>query len=298
MAKVVFLIPPSHNHMNPTLGLAKELAERGEEVIYFSSEPLRRKIESLGAQFRCYPPINWYGTNGNMNMDSYGLEGLMIQAAGFLYGNKKIAEFMIELVTAESPDYLIHDSYCLWAKQVAKKLGIPAIASVATPVFNSKLKDIDPAGFVKLVLRSADPLLPDKIIDIIADLEIKFKKTYEIEDFCDIFIARETLNIVYTSEYFQTYRDSFDDTYKFVGASIFPRTESLDFPYDKLTGEPLVYIAMGGVVDQHADLYQKCIEALREKPVQVVLSLNKVPENSLQRMPDNFIACKYVPQLE
>lgn len=298
MAKVLFLIPPSHNHMNPTLGVAKELHDRGENVVYFSSETMKRKVESLGASFRPYPELPWYGENSNADTGSYGLEGFIVQAAGFLYGNKKSTEVMVNLVSAEKPDYLVHDSYCLWGKQVAKRLGIPAIASIATPAFNMNIKDIDPKRFVKYVLRSSDPALSDRIGEIIQNLELKFKKSFDIDDFLDIFVAKEALNIVYTSKYFQIYHESFDDSFKFVGASVLPRNETIEFPYERLNGKPVIYIAMGGVVSQHADFYQKCIDAFRTSDVQVILSLGKIDPGSLSGVPEHFILSKYVPQLD
>lgn len=43
MSKVVFLNIPAHGHTNPTLGLVREIVNRGEEIVYFSDEEFRKK---------------------------------------------------------------------------------------------------------------------------------------------------------------------------------------------------------------------------------------------------------------
>ena len=54
MSKVLFFSIPLQGHTNPTLPLVKELVRRGEEVTYYSLEPLRSAIEQIGATFRSY----------------------------------------------------------------------------------------------------------------------------------------------------------------------------------------------------------------------------------------------------
>ncbi len=54
MSKVLFFSLPLQGHTNPSLPLVKELVRRGEEVTYYSLEPLRSAIEQTGATFRSY----------------------------------------------------------------------------------------------------------------------------------------------------------------------------------------------------------------------------------------------------
>lgn len=51
MSKIVFFCIPAHGHTNPTLGVVRELVNRGHEVIYYSYNIMREKIESAGATF-------------------------------------------------------------------------------------------------------------------------------------------------------------------------------------------------------------------------------------------------------
>ena len=48
MARVLFINAGSEGHINPTLQVVEELVSRGEEVVYFSIEAFRERIENRG----------------------------------------------------------------------------------------------------------------------------------------------------------------------------------------------------------------------------------------------------------
>ena len=52
MARVLFINAGSEGHINPTLQVVEELISRGEEVVYFSIEAFRERIEKTGATVR------------------------------------------------------------------------------------------------------------------------------------------------------------------------------------------------------------------------------------------------------
>ena len=43
------LMADRERHINPTIGVVQELISRGEEVVYFSIEAFRERIEMTGA---------------------------------------------------------------------------------------------------------------------------------------------------------------------------------------------------------------------------------------------------------
>ncbi|MCZ8513168.1 glycosyltransferase [Paenibacillus filicis] len=51
MARFLFAVWPSAGHVNPGLPLAKELAERGHEVMFYTSTHFKEKVEATGATF-------------------------------------------------------------------------------------------------------------------------------------------------------------------------------------------------------------------------------------------------------
>ena len=53
MSKIVFFSIAAHGHTNPTIQVVHELVSRGHEVIYYSFEEFKEKIEDTGARCIC-----------------------------------------------------------------------------------------------------------------------------------------------------------------------------------------------------------------------------------------------------
>jgi len=76
--------------------------------------------------------------------------------------------------------------------------------------------------------------------------------------------------------------------------------EQVDFPWERLTGEPLLYASMGTVMNGRADVFRTIVAALtKRKDLQLVLSVgDRVDLDQIGPAPKNAIIVKRVPQLE
>ena len=76
--------------------------------------------------------------------------------------------------------------------------------------------------------------------------------------------------------------------------------EPVDFPWDRITGEPLIYASMGTIVNGRAEVFRAIIAALaKNKGLQLVLSIgNQIDPQQLGPAPKNAIIVKRLPQLE
>jgi len=74
----------------------------------------------------------------------------------------------------------------------------------------------------------------------------------------------------------------------------------VDFPWERLTGEPLIYASMGTMLDDLADVYRTIIAATeKQKGVQLVLSVgDELDPKQIGALPSNTILVKRAPQLE
>ncbi|HEX3045261.1 MAG TPA: amino acid adenylation domain-containing protein [Bacillota bacterium] len=305
MTKAIFFGYPAHGHTNPTLGLVQELVSRGEEVVYYSSEKFRQKIENTGARFRKYPEDILNDDPAAGTIDE-GDEVLTYMANGIVGSGKVIIQRMMEEIQAEKPDYILHDSYAYWGKQIAALLEIPAVSSITVFAFSRKLVEIDPEMFMRNVIRISWERLEKKYktkspISMLDTLSGYIQNIYGLKDFdiMDIVTSREQLNIVYTSRALQVYAEYFNDSFKFVGPSIRPQELAIPFPFEKLSGKPLIYVSMGTIFNKTLDFYQKCLKAFCDSEVQVVMAIGEELEiSSLGEIPANCIVMNYVPQLE
>jgi MGT family glycosyltransferase len=76
--------------------------------------------------------------------------------------------------------------------------------------------------------------------------------------------------------------------------------EKVDFPWDRLTGKPLIYASMGTILNGQADVFRAIIAAVaKNENLQLVLSIgDQVDPKQVGPVPKNAIIAKRVPQLE
>src|SRR5258707_6124259 len=76
--------------------------------------------------------------------------------------------------------------------------------------------------------------------------------------------------------------------------------EKVDFPWGRLTGEPLIYASMGTVMNGRVDVFRAIVAALAmHKDLQLVLSVgDQVGPEQIGPAPSNAIIVKRAPQLE
>jgi MGT family glycosyltransferase len=76
--------------------------------------------------------------------------------------------------------------------------------------------------------------------------------------------------------------------------------EKVDFPWERLTGEPLIYASMGTILNGQADVFRAIVAAVgKNKNLQLVLSIgDQVDPKQIGLVPNNAIIAKQVPQLE
>jgi MGT family glycosyltransferase len=76
--------------------------------------------------------------------------------------------------------------------------------------------------------------------------------------------------------------------------------EKVDFPWDRLTGEPLIYASMGTILNGRVDVFRTITAALaKHRDLQLVLSVGaQVDPQQIGPVPGNTIIVKRAPQLE
>jgi MGT family glycosyltransferase len=76
--------------------------------------------------------------------------------------------------------------------------------------------------------------------------------------------------------------------------------EKVDFPWERLTGEPLIYASMGTILNGRADVFRTIVSAVaKHKGLQLVLSIgDQLDPKQIGPVPSNAIIIKRAPQLE
>jgi MGT family glycosyltransferase len=292
MSRVVFLNVSAGGHIIPTLGLVKELLHRGEEVIYYEIPQYQAEIEALGATFRAYPEIE--NTLPELDSNEFTLVPVLTWTA------REMLPWVLESIRADKPDYIIHDSLCLWGKIAAQLLNIPAINSISTAAFNRQSLSDCPIISQQLPLLFSEESLNMKYF---SQLEQELRETYHIPqmDLIDVFSNLEPVNICYLPRELQPYIEKFDDTFHFVGPCDPVRASEFDFSLEQLSDDQLILISFGNIHDPGIEFYQNCIEAFKDIDVQVLMVISSFTDiEKLGNIPTNFIVQKTgtIPQLK
>jgi len=76
--------------------------------------------------------------------------------------------------------------------------------------------------------------------------------------------------------------------------------EKLDFPWERLTGEPLSYASMGTILNGRLDVFRTIVAGVaKHKDLQLVLSIgDQLDPEQIGPVPKNAIVVKRAPQLE
>ena len=76
--------------------------------------------------------------------------------------------------------------------------------------------------------------------------------------------------------------------------------ENVDFPWERITGEPLIYASMGTILNGRVNVFRTIVAALaKHKDLQLVLSVgDQVDPQEIGPVPNNAIIVKQAPQLE
>lgn len=287
MKKIAAFCIPAHGHTNPMLPVVQELMKRGNQVCFYSFEEFREKIEKTGAVFipcdSFLPKLDEAQEKRlkKVSTTEMTVQDLRITCNMSDFLNKEIQDFQ--------PDIIYTDSVCFWGKLTAQKYKIPMVVSVSTFAFNR---------FSSRYMKSSFAEKADLILGLPrVNRELKKLEAYGYHAKSILSLVgndNSTDSIVYTSVGFQPYGNTFSNHYAFVGPSVFSNAVP-----NKSKEKPLVYISMGTVINDRPDFYNKCVEALRDRDVEVIISCGRYAEfEEMKEVPENIKLYPCVDQLD
>jgi MGT family glycosyltransferase len=283
---------PAAGHINPTLPVVSELVRRGERAVYFATEPFRSRIEATGASFRTYGEQGLF----ERNLSQGGMLGGM---AGLMQTTEEILPALIAQVQEEDPDYLLVEAHAVWGNLLAQFLDVPTATLCSMFAMSEKLLQTRELIDHLYGSASCDAALGGMIgLSIYAETARRVARRYgtKCPGMIDYLGNPQPLNIVFTSREFQIGGDAFDDRYSFVGPSI-PESHG-EPPAGIDSHRPLIYVSMGTMYNDEADLYRECFRAFGNQNMQVVMAVgHRVDRSKLADVPPNFVIREYVPQM-
>jgi MGT family glycosyltransferase len=291
MPKALFFSVPAHGHINPSLPLVAELVRCGHEIIYFTTENYRQRIEATGAAVRVYGGIE----------DDYfevrGLDGSIPQKAALalLTTTKTILPALLEAVNQVKPDYILYDCMCPWGYFVAQIMGLPAVSSAS-------LIPLSPRIILNWrILRLLMPMLAKgfRAGNEANRLSTELGRQYNVKPLTmmNILNAPGDLVISYSSAAYVPLTHTLPDNVKFVGWTMLENNSDEHFVHD--SERPLIYVSLGTVINENKGFYELCITALDDMPYDVLITTGgRFAPDDFGVLPDNITIKAWVPQAQ
>ena len=300
--KLGFICVNLPGHLNPITALARQLQGRNHEVVFLYSSKANGLPCVLGD---IRDPINESRPEVSKLQGDDALAfsvGLMVQRSAAMF------ESLPGMVEATGVDALIIDEIHFYAELAAMKLGIPYIHVAAalhcdysgyTPLsIYGDPHETTPEAIArnrKGVVKFAKMLSNDRVKAYAR--QAGFETDWEDPGFAYSKIACLT----------QTPREfDFENSHR---PSQFHHTgpfhdgkgrEEVKFPWERLTGEPLIYASMGTILNGQPEVFRTIAAGVaKHKGMQLVLSIGEQLEpQQIGPVPSNAIIVKRAPQLE
>ena len=294
-------------HLNPLTTVGQELTRRGHQVTLMAGRPAEKMASRRGLDFI---PL---GIQGDLD---YGIErevkrmGEMMGLDAMWQGSNIVA-LTDRMVARDLPailddnrfDGLIVDQMSVTGFNVASKRNIPMV--IAT---TSLMLTFDPwVPLAATTLRYRDDLyglLRNKAISQI------LKGIHA----CRLFVRRQTVDplqlvfdhtsglarIVQQPDFLNYPKKGQDpDHCHYTGPwHESQRDDGVDFPWEKLGDEPIIYASMGTLQNSLAPVFRSIIEALGQLPYQAVVSRGGSQVPLPESIPENVIVVDFAPQLK
>lgn len=308
------LCPPSTGHLNPMTALGRELQRRGHCVTLFGIADAKSKALAAGLNFCMI----------GESQHPYGATAQSLAKLGQLSGFSALQYTMIlmkeginlllseapQAIKAASVEALLVDQLTVEGETIAEFLQIPFItvcnalpvnqeASIP-PFFTSWSHNT--ALWARLRNRAAYLLTRQITKPLTQVLDIYRQKwslpLYSQAPHKDSFSQLAQLSQLPQELDFP--RQSLPKCFHFTGPYQDPTgREPTPFPYEKLTGQRLIYASLGTIQNQLLEIFHTIASACIGLDVQLVISLGGSSGSELiQGLPGSPLVVNYAPQLE
>jgi len=306
------LCPVDTGHFNPMTTLGCELLCRGHRVTVFNFLDAKAKTLATGLEFQPFAeeefPVGWFAEilseRGKLN----GLAALRHTFKAVAKTSDAILREAPMAIKKAGVEALLVDQVSLEGGTIAEFINIPFI-TVCSALLLNRDPDIPPictlwqyAPTWKGRLRNQVSyqllsLLARPILEGISDYRRKWN--LPLHSHPNDYYSK-LAQITQQPAELEFPRQNLPPHFHFTGPYHNPATRKpVPFPFEQLTGKPLIYASMGTIQNRLLEVFQIIASACEGFDAQLVISLGggTTPE-SLPPLPGNPIVVGYAPQLE
>jgi zeaxanthin glucosyltransferase len=312
MTHIGLMCPSVSGHLNPMTTLGHELNQRGHRVTLIGLLDAESKTLDAGLEFQAMSESEFpLGATEEAIAKLGQLSGL----SAFRYTIKLFKQFTATLlkdapsvIKSANVEFLLIDQTSFGGSTVAQFLNIPFISVCCAlminqdpnaPPFNTSWL-YHSTWWARLRNQTAYQLMnfsAEPIKKLIEDCREQWglpPYTHPNDAFSQL------AQLSQQPPEFEFPRQSLPSCFHFTGPySNSDSRKPTSFPFERLTGQPLIYASLGTIQNRQLETFQIIAEACQSLNAQLVISLGggNIPE-LLPALPGNPIVVGYAPQLE
>jgi zeaxanthin glucosyltransferase len=312
MTHLGIICPAAAGHLNPMTALGYELQQRGHHVTLFGMLDAQSKTLAAGLD---YCAIGTEEFPAGAMAESLAQLGKLSGGAAFRYtvalfkqGTAMLLREAPPAIKAAGVEMLLVDQTSFGGGTIADYLNLP-FATVCSalilnrepniPPFNTHWQ-YSPAKWAQLRNQAGYKLLT-RLAQPITDVVAEYRSSWNLPQHSHPNQTYSQLaQLSQQPAEFEFPRQHLPECFHFIGPYHNPASrEPASFPWEKLTGQPLIYASMGTVQNRLLGVFQNIAEVCMGLDAQLVITLGggNRPE-SLPKLPGNPLVVGYAPQLE
>jgi MGT family glycosyltransferase len=306
------ICPAATGHLNTFLPLGQNLKKRGHEVTLIGVLDAQSKMLAAGLKFIAigedeFPTGIMAESLGRMGQLS-GLAALQYAIALF---RQEAVMFLREApaaIKAAGVEVLLVDQTSQGGGTVAELLEIPFITICSAVVLNREPGvppfnthwNYHPAWWARLRNRAGYAFL-NRIAQPISNVVAEYRRHWKLPPHTRPNEAYSKLaQLSQQPADLEFPRQNLPPWFHFTGPYHYSgNREPVSFPWEKLSGKPLIYASMGTIQNRSIEIFNKIASACEEIDAQLVISLGGSKSlQSLSPLPGSPLVVEYAPQLE
>ena len=310
MAHIGFLFHPIPGHINPNATLGRALARRGHRITAFHLPEARAAIEVQHLEFQ---PLGEGQTATREIADAVahlatmkGLRALRFTVRCGAALAKAICEYAPSAIQKAGVELLVVDQNEPAGGSVAEHLGLPFVNVLGGLPLNREAKVPPPFvpwsydGLMRTTLLNAVAYkIFDRLISPVNRVLNEYRRQWRLSDIRrpdDTFSTLAQLSQL--TEDFDFPRVAKPAVLHYLGPFRDQNRPCVPFPFDRLTGKPLVYASFGTVQNRREEGFRVIAAACADLDVQLIISTGRGCVLNPAHLAGNPIVVEFAPQLD
>lgn len=301
--------PPFPGHINPLAVLGRELQRRGHCVTFLQISDLEPKVRSEKLNFW---EIGQSTYQPGLLAQTFEQLGKLSELEALRY-SVQFCQLLADIVCQDAPKAIAHsgieallvDQLEPAGETVAEYLRIPYI-TVSSAQAIHRYWDVPPFftswsyqnTWWARIRNSLAYYLLDRNSKPILQVLNRYRREWKLPEYRHLYASAARLAHISQQPAAFDFPAAMPANFHYVG----PLRDSqgqVEFPFERLTGQPMIYASLGSVQNTKHDVFRCIAAACEELDVQLVIShgggMNK---QAVQQLPGSPLVVEYAPQLE